>query len=99
MDDFVFEIIDKTKREIRLTKRQWRHINNRHPIITNYIEELKETLKNPDAIKNSKTDENVYFYYKYFKYLKSPDRYILLIVKYLNSHGFIISTFFEKYIK
>ncbi len=95
----VFEVIDKTGRKIRLTKKQWRHINSRHPALTKYTREMKEALRNPDAITNSKTDKNVYLYYKFYKYLKSPHKYLLLIVKYLNSEGFIISAFFEKNIK
>ncbi len=97
--EVVFEVTDKTGRRIRLTKKQWSHINNKHPTVANYFKEIKETLQKPDAITDSNTDENVHFYYRYYKYLTSPHKYILVIVKYLNGKGFIISAFFEKNIK
>jgi len=97
--DYLFEVADKTGRKIRLTKKQWKHINNKHPSVVNYFREIKETLQNPDAITESDINGDVHFYYKYYKYLKSPHKYLLVIVKYLNGKGFIISIFFEKNIK
>ncbi len=99
MDKYLFEVTNKIGRKIHLSKERWKHINRRHPSIANYSREIKKTLQNPDTIKNSDIDENIYLYYKYYKYLKSPHKYILLVVKYLNGHGFIISAFFEKNIK
>ncbi len=95
----IFEITDKSGRKIRLTSKQWAHINNKHPSVANYFKEIKEILQKPDVITDSDIDENVHFYYKYYKYLEPPHKYILVIVKYLNGEGFIISAFFEKSIK
>ena len=92
---FIFEVKDKTGRKIRLTKKQWTHINKKHPAIANYLDEIKETIENPDAVIESE-EENVYLYYKYYKRLKSPYNYILAIVKYLNGEGYIMSAYFEK---
>lgn len=53
MSEFVFEIVDKTGRKIRLTKRQWSHITSPespHAYMTNYVEEIKETLVKPDKV-------------------------------------------------
>lgn len=94
--DIIFETIDKTGRRIRLTKRQWSHINRKHPAVANYFEEIKETLKKPNVITESDLEEDVNFYYRYYKTLKSPYKYILVIVKYLNGTGFVISAYFEK---
>ncbi len=87
---------DKTGRKIRLTKKQHSHICKKHPAISNYFEELKETLIKPDKIIESDDDKNVRFYYKFYKKLKPPYQNILAIVKYLNGEGFIISTYFIK---
>ena len=91
--EFVFEIIDKTGRKIRLAKKQYSHISKKHPAVANYIEEIKETLQKPDAITESEIDENVRFYYKYYKHLISPNKYILVIVKYLNFGNFLKKEF------
>lgn len=95
----IFEVIDKGGRGIRLTDKQWKHVSRKHPLMTKYSEEIKETLIRPDSIVESNYDEDVRFYYKYYKNLKSPYNYLMTIVKYLNGIGFIISAYFEKYIK
>lgn len=95
----VFSVTDKTEREIRLTKRQWSHITRKHPEVTNYLEEIKENLMNPVKITDYGLDESVRYYYNYLKHRKFDTKYLLVIVKYLNGEGFVISTFFVKYIK
>tara|TARA_Y100000034_G_scaffold135423_1_gene207287 strand:+ start:2183 stop:2479 length:297 start_codon:yes stop_codon:yes gene_type:complete len=98
MDDIIFETTDKTNRKIRLTKIQWSHINKKHPVVANYLEEIKEAIEKPDAITDS-IERNVYFYYKYYKFLKSPYKHILVMIKYLNGEGFAITAYLEKSIK
>ncbi len=92
----MFEITDKTGRKIRLTKRQWSHMTKKHPYIEKYIEEIKETLISPDKWINY-LDKG--YYYKSYKYLKRPNRFILVIVKYLNRDGFIITAYLKERIK
>jgi len=94
--DIVFETIDKTGRKIRLTRKQYSHICKKHPTVSNYFEEIKETLIKPDKIIESDDNKNVGFYYKFYKKLKTPYQNILVIVKYLNGEGFIISAYFVK---
>lgn len=67
--------------------------------MTAYLEEIKETLAKPDAITDYSIDENVRYYYRYFKNIKSKNKYLLVIVKYLNGDGFVIKSYFESRIK
>lgn len=99
MDKYVFEITDKTGRKIRLTKRQWRETTLKHPSMAGYLGEIKEALIRPDTITDYSLDEYVRYYYKYFKHIKSKNKYILVIVKYLNGDGFVIKSYFENKIK
>ena len=90
----VFEIVDKTGRKIRLTKERWMHITSPaslHSYISNYLEEIKQTLSNPDKIIESTNHENKVNYYKYYKNRK---QYLKVIVKYLNGEGFVITAYF-----
>lgn len=92
----VFEIKDKTGRKIRLTKKQWEHIaspSSPHAYMTNYLEEIEQTLISPDKIISS-----IYDNYKssYYKYYKNKKEYLKIIVKYLNGDGFVISAYFVK---
>ena len=97
--DLIFEVIDKTGRKIRLTKKQWNHITRKHPQVANYKEDIIETLKNPLKITGYILDEHIRYYYKYFKHKNTPEKYIKVVVKYLNREGFVISVFFDRNIK
>lgn len=92
----LFNITDKSGRKIRLTKERWQHITLEHPQINN-PEELKETLVNPLKITSSKYDpDKVCYYYCYNKNIK---RYLMVVVKYLNGEGFIITCYHTKKIQ
>ena len=95
---WIFEVEDKSGRKIHLSDERWKHLNQEHPEVTPYLEELKETLKNPLKITTYELDENVKYHYKYFKERESA-KYLLVIVKYLNEHGFIITAYFVRNIK
>lgn len=93
----IFEIIDKTGRKIHLSKERWgEHIKLEHPNILD-TREIEETLKNPEEI--IRVEEDISHYYKYFKYRNSKSKYLKVIVKYLNEHGFVITAYFERNIK
>jgi hypothetical protein len=93
----IFEVIDKSGRKIRLTKKQWSHITMSHKEMDNYLEEIKRNLENPIKIIFQKKDVAKYF--TYIKYRKHPEKYLRVIVKYLNGEGFIITAHFVNYIK
>ena len=95
--NYIFEVTDKTGRKIRLTKRQWKHIMRRHPYMEKYLEEIKATIQIPDKI--TERPYNKCYYYKNYKHFKPPNRFILVIVRYLNGEGFVISTYLEDKIK
>ena len=62
----VFEIVDKSGRKIRLAKERWRHItspSSPHAYMTNYLEEIKKTITNPDKVINSIYDDVKLNYY------------------------------------
>ena len=92
----IFEIVDKTGRKIKLTKRQWEHITTKHPDLAGKEEEIKRTLERPDLILPHKFDENAGNYYKYNK---KENAYLLISVRYLNNEGVVITSFYTKHIK
>ena len=91
-----FEVIDKTGRRLRMTDWNWEHIIRRHPEISSEKEKIIETLENPDKITDSLKDENAKFYYKYYKHRKSVNKFLMVLVKYLNGGGFVISAHFVR---
>ena len=94
----IFETTDKTGRRIHLSKERWSHIRKKHPEIENH-EELEMAIKNPDKITRYGSDDSIGFYYKYFKHKPSPDKYLLVLVKYLNGQGYVITAYLEDKIK
>ena len=99
MNDKLFEIRDKTNRIIYMTKERWKHITaptSPHAYMTNYLEEIKQILINPDKIINSiNTDTKV----NYYKYYKEKMKYLRVVVKYLNGQGYVVTSYFVRNIK
>ena len=95
----IFELTDKTGRKINLSQKSWTHITITHAEMTNYLEEIKETLIKPLKIMRHPKKEDLYFYYSYQKHRKHPEKYLRIIVKYLNGRGFIITAQFLRSIK
>ena len=75
--DNIFEITDKTGRKIRLTNRQFEHVIC-HKGMENYIEEIKDTLKNPLNIISHEAGD-LYDYYNYYKDRKQKAKYLQVV--------------------
>ena len=98
MNNNIFEIKDKTGRKIRLTKKQWGHIRKKHPEVDKY-ELIEETVSKPDKTTDYDIDESVKYYYKYYKHRLAHEKYLQVVVKYLNGERFILTAQFKPYIK
>lgn len=55
---------------------------------------VKETLVNPNQIRRSRKDSNVYLHYK-----RVNGKYNCVVAKHLNGEGFIITTYITDRIK
>ena len=82
-----------------LSEERWKHIKYEHPVVANRLEEIKDTLVSPTAIRKSDHDENVRFYYRYYKNIKLKEKYLFVMIRYLNGNGFIITSFYINKIK
>lgn len=92
---WVLVVNDKSGRRIHLSRERWTHIL-RHPEMVNQLENIEETLKNPNKIIQFEIDPAVHFYFRYFK---PKSQYLFVSVKYLNGQGFIITSFYTDKIK
>ncbi len=75
----IFEVIDKTRRKIRLTDKQWKHIQ-KHPHMHDSLERVKETLNNPTTIRHDDFKENINYFYREYKEMETSERYLLISV-------------------
>ena len=90
-----FEVKSSLGKSIRIAKSYWdRIIETKHPIMKGKEEIVKDTLKNPDEIRNSRKDSKVFLYYK-----KSNGKHSCVVAKHLNGDGFIVTTYITDRIK
>jgi len=61
----------------------------KHPVMKGRGQDVQETLKHPDEIRRSKSDSNVYLFYR----AERPGRWICAVVKRLNRDAFLVTTY------
>ncbi len=66
--------------------------------MVNYLEEIKMTIENPLKITHHEII-NLMKYHNYLKHRNHPDKYLRVIVKYLNGEGYVITAHFMRNIK
>jgi len=88
---WIFEITDKTGRLTHLSYKQWLHTQTHPGMTISVIERIKETLISPYKIFLSESDSSAYFFFRYYK---DRQEYLMVLVKYLNGNGFIITSFY-----
>jgi len=75
---------------VRVTCSYWELITTiKHPVMAAREWDVKETLKNPDEIRLSRSDPAVYLFYK----LERVGRWICAVAKRLNEEGFLITSY------
>jgi hypothetical protein len=75
---------------IRVTVAYWEIITQiKHPIMAGKEAEVQATLTQPDQIRRSRSDPNVYIFYKF----QREKRWICAVARKLNGDGFLITTY------
>ncbi len=88
--NFIFEVMTPLGFYVHTTPDYWQIIVTiKHPIMVGRIEDVKDVLENPDEIRLSKRDPNVYLFYK----AKETRRWICVVAKDAESSGFVITTY------
>jgi hypothetical protein len=88
--DILFEAITPLGFHVRVTKAYWKLIVSvKHPVMAGREDDIKDTLENPDVIRRSKSDENVYLFYK----AEYAERWICAVSKHTNGTGFLITAY------
>jgi len=88
--DILFEAITPLGFHVCVTKAYWQLIVSiKHPIMAGREDDVKDTLENPDEIRRSKSDENVYLFYK----SEREKRWICAVSKRTDNIGFLITSY------
>ncbi len=88
--DLLFEVLTPLGFRVRVTHAYWELIITiKHPIMAGHEEDVKKTLQQPDEIRQSKSDKNVYLFYK----AEREKRWICAVSKRAAEEGFLITTY------
>jgi len=88
--ELFFEIFTPMEFYVRVTVSYWKLIVTvKHPVMNGQEQLVKAVLKNPDEIRRSRSDCDVYLFYK----LDKRKRLICAIARQLNGNGFLITTY------
>jgi hypothetical protein len=88
--DILFEVMTPLRFRVRVTHAYWKLITDiKHPAMTGHEEEVQKALEDPDEIRRSKSDENVYLFYK----AEREKRWLCAVSKQTGEEGFLITAY------
>jgi len=74
--------------EVRTTAQYWEYlVSIKHPVMKNKKDVVIAVLQNPDEIRESKIDKEVFLYYKQF------DKLYCVVVRHTETEGFLITAY------
>lgn len=90
MQKVLFEIRTPLDFNVHVTEEYWKIIVTiKHPVMKGHEEEVKFVLSDPDEIRQSKKDQNVYLFYR----IQGQKRWFCAVVKNDNDDGFLITAY------
>jgi len=88
--DVLFEVMTPLGFRVRVTQGYWDLIVSvKHPIMAGREDDVRNALENPDEIRQSKSDEDVYLFYK----AEREKRWICAVSRQTGESGFLITTY------
>ena len=88
--DVLFEVMTPLGFRVRVTHGYWDLIVSvKHPVMAGREEDVRSALENPDEIRQSKSDEDVYLFYK----AEREKRWICAVSRQTGESGFLITTY------
>ena len=89
-DELVFEVVTVLGFSVRMSMRRWRLIADiKHPSMQGRERDVEEALRNPDHIRHSRSDTDVYLFYRQ----ERRNRWTCVVAKRLDGDGFVITTY------
>jgi hypothetical protein len=82
-------VISKNNIPIRLTDERWLHIITGHPEMSNYRNEILETITEPDIIYAGSKGDLI----AVSKQVEGTNKHIIVAYKEINDDGFIITAY------
>ena len=86
-------LLDYQGKEVRLTEERLAHILN-HPEMTGMEAKIAEALRHPQLVRKSRSDESVSLSYRFYTQTDIGDKWLCVVVKYLQDDAFVITAYF-----
>jgi hypothetical protein len=88
--ELLFEVMTPLGFRVRVTLEYWEWIVSlKHPAMKGREADVQEVLTNPSEIRQSKSDSQVYLFYK----PERIGRWVCAVTKRLNGEGFLITVY------
>jgi molybdopterin synthase catalytic subunit len=84
--------------EVSLSGERTAHLRQ-HPEMRGQEEKLAETLLQPDMVIQSRSDESIRLFHRFYKQLAIGEKYLCVVVKYAENSAFIITAYFTDKVK
>ena len=92
------ELKDVWGGSISLTEERRAHLLE-HPEMRGQKDKLAETLLEPDVVIQSQSDDTVRLFHHFYRRLAIGDKYLCVVVKYMEDSIFIITAYFTDKVK
>ncbi len=83
---------------VSLTDERRAHILE-HPEMRGQKDKLAEILLEPDVVIQSQSDDTVRLFHRFYRRLAIGDKYLCVVVKYVEDDTFVITAYFTDKIK
>ena len=88
-DDLHFEVPTPLGFTVRCTRAYWQFIvSEKHPVLAGHEAEVKDTLSDPDEIRRSRKDPEVFLFYR-----GQRPRWLCAVVRRNEGVGFLITAY------
>ncbi len=92
-------IVDYLNRKVRLTEERKIHIMEYHPELKDQMDLITEVLADPEKVVESRSDESIELFYRYYTNAAVGEKYLCIVVKVLENDYFIVTVYFNDKIK
>jgi hypothetical protein len=84
--------------DVQLTSERLAHLLE-HPELRKQENKIADTLLQPDTVVQSQSDDTVKLFFRLYRGLTIGDKYLCVVVKYLEASIFVITAYFTDRIK
>ena len=89
---------DYRGQSVRLTEERRKHILE-HPEMKGMLDNIKETLSEPQRVIQSLSDKDANLYYRFYIGTKVGNKYLCVVVKMANKDAFVLTAYLTDSIK